>query len=380
MAIKSLVVGALFVALPLGAAGQTTEPSGDAAEVYLQAARLIRDDDARNIMSPASSNAVFPREYPPLPDEWVQMERQDYHLHAEVRELAHEAGLMQRANWPVFKRLGPNNFSYLNEMRNLANELGDAAKYQSLVLNQQPAAFGTAGDLLRLESMLKDQPGEILVRLLVGEGIDALAQSRLMVMIANAKITDDPSDAHDLPLATATQWIGRLLDHPDAEAELQQSLKNEPAGAQNDPIMKPSLVRILQTIHRAQTERDLAAMSLAAHVYEFKQGRWPANLAELATELPRVPVDAFGDGKQTLGYVLIAGGLPDGSDRPLVYSHERMKDGLFFRTDEPQYDYYSSDGSNLPVTRQKHGGQFRDVAGWSPQGTRAGVATTQPVP
>jgi hypothetical protein len=381
MMIRRLLVCGILCGWQQWAGGQTTEPGGDAAEVYLHAAQIIRDDDAKNIMAPAASNAVFRRYYPPLPDDWVQMEKQDYDLHAQVRELVHEAGTMQRADWPAIdpNRKNPNQYGPWNECRNLANEIADAAKYQSLVLKDQPAAFESAGDLLRLSELLKNKPGENLVRLLVAEGIDAIDMSRLMLTISNAKITENASDTQDLPLATANQWIARLLDHPDTQAELDQAMQGEPPGASANPIVKRSLVRALETVHRVQAERDLAAMVLAAHVYQYKHGNWPANLDELKTELPRLPVDPWGDGKQTLGYVLIAGGLPDGSDRPLVYSHCGMKNGLFFRTDEPQYSFYNSAGLNRTPGQGKQGGQFRDVASWAPAQGANGGATTRPL-
>jgi hypothetical protein len=377
MFIRFMAIAGIFAAMPLCAAGQTSAPSGDAADVYLKAAQLVRDDDAKNIMSPASSDVDFQRDYPPLPDEWVQMEKQDYDLHAQVRELVHEADSIDQAHWPVGLRRGPDKWTYLDQCRNLANEIADAAEYQGLVLNDQPAAFTTAGDLLHLPELLRDQPKETAIRLLVADGIDALAQSRLMVLVANAKITNDATNAHDLPLATATQWISRLLDHPSAEAEVAQMIKSE--GEKNHSLAKSLQDRILEVVRRAQAERDLTAMSLAAHVYQFKHGRWPESLQELATELPSVPTDSWGDGKQTLGYALIPGGMPDGSDRPLVYSRDLLRDGLFFRTDEPQYSFYTFDGSNLPPQQQKRGGQFRDVANWVPQPSRAQFATTQPL-
>ena len=176
-----------------------------------------------------------------------------------------------------------------------------------------------------------------------------------MVIIPNAKITEDPQDLSDLPLATASEWIGKLLDHPDANTEMDQAMKGEAAAA-HEPMTKPSLNRLAGPVNRINTERDLAAMSLAAHVYQYKFGRWPANLEELKTVLPRVPVDPWGDGTQKLGYALVAHGLPDGSDRPVVYSRCWLKDGLFFRTDEPQYSFYNSDGSNLPIAQRKRRG------------------------
>lgn len=379
MIVKLMLFGVILGASSQWNFAQTTNPASNAADVYLQAAKILREDDAKNIMSPASSNAVFHHMYPPLDESWVQMEKQDYDLHARVRQLVHEAGMMQSADWPAPdpNPQNRNRFSYLNECRNVANEIGDAAEYQSLVLHDQPAAFASAGDLLRLSALLREAPGENLIRLLVAEGIDSLTMSRVMLAVANAPITLDAKDVNDLPLTTATQWIARLLDHPDAQAEEDQAMKGEPPGAASNPILQQSLVRVLETIRRVQGERDLAAMSLAAHVYQFKHETWPANLDELKTELPRVPIDPWGDGKEPLGYALISGGLPDGSDRPLVYSRCGMKDGLFFEADVPEYSFYSvPSGSKRGSGTKKQGGQFRDVTSWAPEkGAKSGAAT-----
>ena len=67
--------------------GQTGATGDDAAQVYHQAAELLSTaDDARKIMSPSASNSEFVRDYAPLPDDWVKMEKQDYDLHAQVRQ------------------------------------------------------------------------------------------------------------------------------------------------------------------------------------------------------------------------------------------------------------------------------------------------------
>jgi len=356
--------------------GQTSAPADDAAAIYLRAAKVIRADDARNIMSPASSNLLFPPN-PPMSDEWVRVEKEDYEQHGQVRELVHQAASVTHAAWPASSR---GKTSYLNECRNLANEIADAAAYQGLILKDQPAAFESAGDLLHMAELLKRQPGETLVRLLVAEGIEAMDMHRVKIVVSGVTITDDAGDTRDLQLSTAKDWIARLLDYPDAQAELDQAMKSEPAGAAADPIVKPSLVRILETIHRAQAERGMTGMMVAAHVYQFKQGNWPESLKELETELPRVPVDPWGDGKQTLGYVLIKGGLPDGSDRPLVYSRCDSKDGLFFRTDRPEYSFYSLPASKAPAMPPKQGGQFRDVARWARAEGKETAATTEPMP
>jgi hypothetical protein len=367
--LRLLLIFALLASWQQTAAAQTTltsPPSDDAFSLYMQAAKILRNDDNRNLMSPASSNLIYP-DYPPITDQWLQMEKQDYDAHAQVRELVRQASLLDRAAWPPFDPQHVD-LSYLNETRNLANEIADSVLYQSLVLNDQPAAFGSAGDLLHLSDLLRNQPGELLIRLLVAEGIEAADDSRLMVIISGLSITESPNNTQALPLPTATQWITRLLDQPDPQSELDQAMKGELAGNTTNPILKPTLLRILETIRRVHTERDLVAMSLAAHVYQYQHHRWPQNLDELKTQLPRLPLDPWGDGKQTLGYALIKAGLPDGSDRPLVYSRCGVKAALFFRVDQPIYSYTPSDG-----------GQFRDVANWSPPPGLPSEPTTQPL-
>ena len=242
----------------------------------------------------------------------------------------------------------------------------------------QPDAFASSEDLFRLSDLLRDQPEETLVRLLVASGIDALNDYRLMIIVANAKITEDEHDLNDLPMKTATERIDRFLDHPDAQARVDEVIKSESQQGMAK-LSQQRMDRLMETVRRCETERDFVAMSLGAHVYQYKNGTWPANLEELKTELPSIPIDPWGDGKQTLGYALIAHGLPDGTDRPLVYSRCGMKDGLFFRIDGPQYGFYAYDGTKLHLAEQKHGGQFRDLAAWTPKAGTAAGPTTRPL-
>jgi hypothetical protein len=157
----------------------------------------------------------------------------------------------------------------------------------------------------------------------------------------------------------ARELISQLLKHPDAKAQVEEFANDYPK--KEDPQV---MENIIETANRAISERDMAALSLACHLYRLDTGKWPASIDDLHKYLPNVPLDPWGDGKQTLGYVLIKAGLPDGTDRPMVYSRCRSKDGLFFRTDQAAYSFYSGDGSDLPLKQQKQGGQFRDVAGW----------------
>jgi hypothetical protein len=354
--------------------------SDDAALVYGQAARLLERADAAGICSPASSNLVYPS-YPPYGDAWMKMEQADYQAGADVRKLVRQASGMKHAAWASLNpQNGGRRWQYLNGCRNIANEIGDAALYQSVVLHDEQGAFDSIGDVLHLGDLLQNEPGVVLVRFLVSEGIQALAMSRLTVMISNVTISADSTETTAVPVPMAQAWIGRLLDHPDAQAQLDRALKGEPGGVAANPVMKPSLARALETARRVLCERDLTAMSLAAHVFQFKHGRWPGSLDDLKTEMPRLPLDPWGDGKQTLGYVLIKGALRGGADRPLVYSRCGANDGLFYRTDAPQYSYYNSDGSQVPQNMQKHGGQFRDVVRWAPVEGQTHQPTTMPVP
>jgi hypothetical protein len=123
-------------------------------------------------------------------------------------------------------------------------------------------------------------------------------------------------------------------------------------------------------------------MSLACHLFRFETGRWPRSLDEMSPAyLPRVPIDPWGDGKQTFGYALIKAGLPDGGDRPLVYSRCMSTDGLHYRTDAPQYGFYGGVRVQSPTgPRFLLTGQFRDVARWSrPAGADDGFGTVKPL-
>ncbi|MDB5324816.1 MAG: hypothetical protein JWM57_385, partial [Phycisphaerales bacterium] len=124
--------------------------------------------------------------------------------------------------------------------------------------------------------------------------------------------------------------------------------------------------RIRETINRWNADKTLAAMSLACQLYYADQGTWPEQAADLVPGyLPLIPIDPWGDGKQTFGYVLVAKGRPDGADRPLVFDRCESSDGLSFTTTRPLYDFYTGDGSNDPENQRRHLGQYRDVSAWT---------------
>lgn len=198
---------------------------------------------------------------------------------------------------------------------------------------------------------------------MVAEGVranvTANAMYRLKVIASSVDLSDDPRDARALQVKTAKQLIARLLDQPDP-AKL--------VAAAAEPGDTPDMLEhSRETFRRVNAERTFAAMSLACHLYRRDHQQWPAKLADFVPAyLPRAPIDPWGDGTQPFGYALLPAGLPDGSPRPVVYDRCLSRDGLFARTDAPQYGFYQSDGSTNATSKQLQGGQTRDVASWHP--------------
>jgi hypothetical protein len=213
---------------------------------------------------------------------------------------------------------------------------------------------------------------------LVSIGVDALARDKLMTVTTTIRLSDDPADTKAVQTVEARRLIKQLLDDPNSLAAVNKMLEAKPDP--NAPAAEPvDAGRAKEQANRSVTECALAAMALACHVFHHEKGRWPATLQELATQLPRVPADPWGDGKQTLGYLLVKGDKPDEPDRPLVYSRCESQDGLFYRADQPQISFYAF--TDIGEGRRRRGGQFRDVTLWQPQTGLEGVVgpTTRPV-
>ncbi|HYE17311.1 MAG TPA: hypothetical protein VEA69_02645 [Tepidisphaeraceae bacterium] len=67
-------------------------------------------------------------------------------------------------------------------------------------------------------------------------------------------------------------------------------------------------------------ERRITAVALAMQLYYADHNRWPTRLADLVpTYLPAVPRDPYRAAAPEVGYVTLPKGLPDGTDRPLIY-------------------------------------------------------------
>jgi RNA polymerase sigma factor (sigma-70 family) len=334
----------------------------DAADLYRQAFIAIKVD------SPAATAINFPN-FPPSSPQWRSMEAIEWAADAHVRELTHQARSLATINWPELRVSA--DIGYYNGLRNLANHIGDAAVYADMQGNDAQAAQ-LIGDLSHLGNLLLDAPGHQLYRVLTGAGINAAAMNRLEIIASGVTLTNDPQNTHDLQLQAANELIGQLLDRTDSMVQSESVLRKT-----YPPEKTPYIDRAVETIKRVSAEDSLAAMSLACHVFQFDKGRWPDSLDELVPAyLPRATIDPWGDGKQTLGYALIKGGRPDGSDRPLVFSRANSSDGLLYLANQVEYAFYFGDGTDR---QGKQGGEFRDVSRWEPIADYTGSAM-RPLP
>jgi hypothetical protein len=382
---------------PTRAAGQASQPAADAAALYARAAKIIHDTFLeKKLCSPSASDQTFD-DFPPYPREWRRMEDADFAANAQARELVHQARSTEVAEWPSIdwnpahaknpNGLAGGGMSYLNGLRSVCNDVCDAAIYQH-IQSDDSAAVESIRDVMHMADLLEYGKDRKLIFLLVANGIRACALNRLNVVTSNAALSKDPRDGHALQTPVARQLILELLHSENVDEETDENMQGErslQAGlspafvASMLPAIKPVVQQAKRLLQRVNAERGLAAMSLACHLYAYQTGDWPESLEDLKDYLPAIPIDPWGDGRQTLGYALIKAGLPDGGDRPLVFSRYQSKDGLFYRTDRPEYAFYHGDGSTLPPARQKQGGQFRDVASWSPDGKHL-ASTTRPLP
>ena len=360
----SLVACSVFAA---GCAARGEEagkvpPGEDAAPLYFKASGLAKVD------SPALTSMEWDH-FQPLPAEWRRVAEEAWKANGPAFALAREARSLKRATWPSGKE--ETKVPMFNPARRVASQLGDAALYHHL-LGDDAASVELIRDTMHLADLLRDNPpGNSLIPPLVGAGIDALAMSRLQQIVADVKLTAEAGKPRELQVGEARKIIEELLaGQREPEELITKSLGGEAAAAYRatDPA---AANRFVEQIHRTNMGRAHAAMALACHLYRFDNKRWPASLGEFVPKyLPSVPVDPWGDGKQTYGYLLVKNGLPDGGDRPLVYARCTGKDGLAYRTDGPQYDFYNDDGSTRSRAQQLQTGQFRDVARWSPTTSR----------
>src|SRR5665213_799314 len=315
---RSIIFALAVATFASGAASQTTRPSGDAWPLYERASAHIAEGYRMGIECPAAARG---------------------------------AGTEP---------------AYLSRCRMIASEVSDAAMYQHLQGNDAQA-IELVRDDLHLAELMDSMPDQGISQALTAGGVRASGLNRLEAMTTQIVLGTDPADHKSLQVSAAKALIGELFTTGDSAARFEKGLRRG-----NFPELDPSRYDAFRTrLRRIQTERKLAAMSLACHLYRFEKARWPASLADLKPSLPGPLTDAWGP----LGYALIKGRLPDRSDRPLVYSRYNAKDGLFYRLDWPEYGLYFGDGTGRRNNEQKQGGQFRDVALWNPPAAKNGPIT-----
>ncbi|MGA2229345.1 MAG: hypothetical protein ABSH22_00320 [Tepidisphaeraceae bacterium] len=354
----------MILSLASAANAQSTAPDANAADLYARAISLLKEDDT---VPDSAVNA----EYPPSSPQWHALAATQWTAEAQARDLVHQARSMPTATWP-------SDLAFYNTVRPLAVHMTAAAIYTHLQGNDAQA-IDLFRDINHMGDLLVDSPTKRVTPLIVGIGIQALAVYRLNIITSAVVLTNDPHNVHDLQVRTAKELIEELLDRPEPIDVLRQAMGGESSPQWRDIVSQRQ--RLIANIQLITVEQQLAAMSLACHVFKFEKGRWPNSLDELIPDdLPRPILDPWGDGSQTLGYALIKGGLPDGSDRPLVYDRQNSADGLCYFPNRVEFGVYTQeDGSTRPISELKHYGQFRDVTRWEPLKNFTG-ATALPIP
>lgn len=359
-------VVAMCVVVGTGMASVSFGREGDVAGMYAKAATGVV------VEGPASSTLTY-RDYPPFGVEWDKLAKAAWEKNGVARRLAREVrlngGPAEQVQWPATEE----DWRYLNQMRVVSNEVADAAMYQHLLGNDGEAMELIEDLLYESRALRLGKGGGAWVRGLVGVGIDASAMSRLLAMAPTMKISVDGSGG-GVRIERVRAMISELLVQETGEELLRRSYGEKYPDVMQAAAMKSGsaagspqegVERFIETFLRANAEKGYAAMSLAAQMFEREKGRWPGDMKELVPAfLPKEMVDPWGDGNVTLGYVVVKGGRPDGGDRPMVFGRWEGKGGLMYRVDEPQYSFYSGDGSARPHAEQVRGGQFRDLTLW----------------
>jgi hypothetical protein len=156
--------------------------------------------------------------------------------------------------------------------------------------------------------------------------------------------------------------LGRAEPFPRYSRWFDEMAWSAPAG----------LARSLEQFHRESAERRMAAVMLAARLYRHDHGRWPDDSVALVPRyLDAIPADPFREGGGPLGYVVLRGALPDGGDRPLVYSDagdvgDKPEEAI---DTEPMYGRQQG-WRSIPALPYRELRQYRDVSLWQPNTRR----------
>jgi hypothetical protein len=358
-------VAAVLLAARSGAEQPGTQPGDDAWPLYQSAIARIRECDRLGKTCPSETNIDYPA-YPPFPQDWWARAKGAYEFNAVALAAVHEATRCSAARWPANRDpKDPDFLSYLNSMRNIACEVGDAALYEHLT-GKDAAALGRIGDLLHLADLLDQADGQLVPEALTASGVREVALNRLEVIATELRLSKGAradNAAGAVAAGEVRSLIVRVFSNDDLSGRIAKLVERERKFAAGQPVTAAQIEQFSRLLQRRHAERNLAAMSLACQLVRFERSRWPESLDEVAGLLPQRPRDAWGP----MGYVIVKGGRADGGDRPMVYSRCGAAAGakLAYPVREPKFGYYYASSEDAE-RRIPPPGQFRDVSLWAP--------------
>lgn len=146
---------------------------------------------------------------------------------------------------------------------------------------------------------------------------------------------------------------------------------------QMSSLLSGALDRVVEANMRARLERTFARIALAMQLYRSDHhGALPGSIAELVPRyLLSVPTDPYAKDGQII-YRVVKNGLPDGSDRPLLFSVG--PDGLHNPAMDAQYRTGPAYDWTFRIKTEPDD-QFRDLTRWqAPPATQPAIDTGEP--
>ncbi len=384
--------------------------------------KAIAAIEKTGLYTPRESNLRYPN-YPPYPPAWHTMIDEAMSAMGEGLEWVRKArpfdAIHKKPSGKIYDSYDP---SPLSNLRRIANVVADASEYAHWQ-GDDAQAIERIGDLLHLARQTRrkgdlmaylvaagidgvadscaamiapdlntapipagherKKASEAQIRALIGQLLDETdetAAARQMVLTERCLLMEK------LVSGSGTSWVMRpemkqvfaevlpaldILGHaraaPSAGA-LPKATGQVGAASPNPPRLAGfsywasrgyfnRLPRTRFTVHLAHRQ---AAISLAVQLYRFHHSAWPVNLAALVPEyLPAVPTDPTALVTAPIGYAILPKALPDGSDRPVLYSASALKrpDGTFWPGTIPQEPNFGT----------SEGASVIDLSRWAPE-------------
>ena len=176
-----------------------------------------------------------------------------------------------------------------------------------------------------------------------------------ILSLAALQTTQQSADRMANTVTSSNPYLSAYLSRPFVGATNVPPAPRISRSAQS-PFMYGG--RFIESDWRVRMEMRLAAVSIGVQLYRADHGDWPASLQVLVPQyMPSIPKDPYSELGKPIGYLLVPHALPDGRDRPLIYSvssaGDTVVDGTYVLP-VPQYDW------------ERGSIQFRDLARWSP--------------